>query len=393
VSGIDTPIYLDHHATTPVDERVVEEMTPHFTETYGNPASDDHRYGAEANSAVNNAREKIASAVNALTEEIIFTSGATESDNLAIRGAMQYAAEEGHGNHLITAATEHEAVLELCEELESEGFETTILPVDEDGFICPEDVVDAIREDTVLLSVMAANNEIGTIAPLEELGEITSQNQVLFHTDAVQALGYMDLDVREMNIDLMSLSGHKIYGPKGVGALYIRRRRPKVKLKPLVYGGGHERGWRSGTLNVPGIVGMGKAVELAEKEREERTEHVRTLRDRMWNLIDEELDDIHLNGPPVDGDRLPNNLNVSFRGAENKALVRKVRDDIAVSAGSACTTGSVEASHVLEATGDDEQIWHSAIRFGLGKDTTEAEVDHTVDRITDSVQRLRRLSF
>jgi len=393
VTGIETPIYLDHHATTPVDERVVDEMTPYFTEAYGNPASDDHRYGAEANSAVNEARERVASVINAKTEEIIFTSGATESDNLAIRGAMEYAKREGHGNHLITAATEHEAVLELCEELEAEGFETTVLPVDEHGFVSPDDVVDAIREDTVLLSVMAANNEVGTIAPIQELGEITTQNQVLFHTDAVQALGYLDLDVKEMNIDMMSLSGHKIYGPKGVGALYIRRRRPKVKLKPLVYGGGHERGWRSGTLNVPGIVGMGKAAALAEQEREERTEHVRDLRDRMWHQINEQLDDVELNGPPVDDDRLPNNLNISFRGAENKALVRKVRDDIAVSAGSACTTGSVEASHVLEAMGGNEGTWHSAIRFGLGKDTTEEEVDYTVDRIVDSVQRLRRLSF
>lgn len=390
---MDTPIYLDHHATTPVDKRVVAEMTPYFTETYGNPASDDHSYGAEANTAVKKARERVASVINARTEEVIFTSGATESDNLAIRGAMEYAAENGHGNHLITAATEHEAVLELCEELEAEGFETTVLPVDEHGLIRPEDVVDAIREDTILLSIMAANNEIGTIAPLQKLGEVTTQNQVLFHTDAVQALGYVDLDVKEMGIDLMSLSGHKIYGPKGVGALYIRRRRPKVKLNPLIYGGGHERGWRSGTLNVPGIVGMGKAAELAEKEREERSEHVRSLRDRMWNQIDAELDDIQLNGPPVDGDRLPNNLNVSFRGAENKAFVRKVRDDIAVSAGSACTTGSVEASHVLEAIGDEEQIWHSAIRFGLGKDTTQKEVDYAIDRIIESVNRLRRLKF
>lgn len=390
---MNTPIYLDHHATTPVDERVVAEMTPHFTETYGNPASDDHSYGAEANSAVKEARERVASTINARTEEVIFTSGATESDNLAIRGTMEYAAENGHGNHLITAATEHEAVLELCEELEADGFETTVLPVDEHGHIRPEDVVEAIREDTVLLSVMAANNEIGTIAPLQKLGEITTQNQVLFHTDAVQALGYVDLDVKEMSIDLMSLSGHKIYGPKGVGALYIRRRRPKVKLKPLIYGGGHERGWRSGTLNVPGIVGMGKAAELAEKEREERTAHVQSFRDQMWDRVSDELDDIQLNGPPVDGDRLPNNLNVSFLGVENKAFVRKVRDDIAVSAGSACTTGSVEASHVLEAIGDDEQTWHSAIRFGLGKDITQEQIDYAIDRITDSVNRLRRLSF
>jgi cysteine desulfurase len=389
----ETPVYLDHHATTPVDERVVQAMTPYFTEVYGNPASDDHTYGAEADRAVREARERIASTINARDEEIIFTSGATESDNLAIRGAMEYAAEQGHGNHLITAVTEHEAVLELAETLETEGFEVTVLPVDENGFVDPDEVIDAIRDETVLLSVMAANNEIGAIAPLEDLGKITTQNQVLFHTDAVQALGYTGLDVEELGIDLMSLSGHKLYGPKGVGALYIRRRRPKVKLKPLVKGGGHERGWRSGTLNVPGIVGMGKAVELAHVEQADRIGHVRELRDHMWERIEDEVKDTTLNGPPVGDDRLPNNLNVSFHGVENKALVRKIKDNIAVSAGSACTTGSVEASHVLQAVGGDEDTWHSAIRFGLGKDNTLEEIDFAVDCITESVNRLRSISF
>lgn len=393
MSSDGEPIYLDHHATTPVDERVVEEMVPYFSEVYGNPASDDHSYGAEANQAVQTAREQVAKAINARTEEVIFTSGATESDNLALKGAMEYAKKQSHGNHLVTAATEHEAVLEGCEELHDSGFDVTILTVDENGFVDPDDVRAAIRPETVLVSIMAANNEIGSIAPIAEIGEITSKHQSLFHTDAVQALGYVELDVEDLEIDLMSLSGHKLYGPKGIGALYIRRRRPKVKVEPLVHGGGHERGWRSGTLNVPGIVGMGKAVELATDEQEDRTEHVRSLRNHMWERISDELDNVELNGPPVDGKRLPNNLNISFFGVENKAIVRKLRSDIAVSAGSACTTGSVEASHVLQAIGGDEQKWHSAVRFGVGKDNTYSEIDYAVDCIVDAVDRLRSLSF
>jgi cysteine desulfurase len=388
----DNPLYLDHHATTSVDESVVAEMEPYFTEVYGNPASDDHSYGVEADRAVQKARDRISSAINARSEEIIFTSGATESDNLAIRGAMEYAQENNHGNHLITAATEHEAVLEVCDRLESEGFEVTVLEVDENGFINPNSVREVIRPETVLVSIMAANNEIGTMAPISKIGKITSETQTLFHTDAVQALGYRDLDVAEHKIDLMSLSGHKVYGPKGVGALYIRRRRPKVKLKPLVYGGGHERGYRSGTLNVPGVVGMGKAVELAYKNSDTRTAHVRELRDHMWGRLEDEVDDIALNGPPITGDRLPNNLNVSFYGVENKAIVRKLRSEVAVSAGSACTTGSVEASHVLQALGGKEEHWHSAIRFGLGKDNTMEEIDFAVDRVVESISRLRQFS-
>ncbi|ODR83291.1 IscS subfamily cysteine desulfurase [Haladaptatus sp. W1] len=388
-----TPIYLDHHATTPVDERVVEEMQPYFTETYGNPASDDHDFGAEANRGVEKARARIAEVINARKEEVIFTSGATESDNLAIRGAVEYAKKHGHGNHLITVVTEHEAVLEVCEQLEEEGFEVTYLPVDDEGRVSLADIEAAIREETVLLSIMAANNEIGTITPIEKVGSIAKENQVLFHTDAVQALGYVDLDVDTMNVDLMSLSGHKVYGPKGVGALYIRRRRPKVKLEPLVHGGGHERGWRSGTLNVPGIVGMGKAVQLAGQEREERVSHVRGLRNDMWEQIDAGLNDVTLNGPDFTCDRLPNNLNVSFEGVENKAIVRKLRPNIAVSAGSACTTGSVEASHVLQAISNDESRWHSAIRFGLGKDNTEEEIESTTDQVIQAVGRLRKLTL
>ncbi|RLM83819.1 cysteine desulfurase [Halobellus sp. Atlit-38R] len=390
-SDVDTPIYLDHHATTPVDEKVVEEMTPYFTESYGNPASEDHIFGAKAKQAVNQARERVSEAVNCREEEIIFTSGATESDNLAIRGAADYAADHDKGSHIITAVTEHEAVLEVCEDLETDGFDVTYLPVDKNGKVDPADIEAAIRDETILISIMAANNEIGTIAPIKEIGEIAKENEVFFHTDAVQALGYLPIDVEEMGIDLMSISAHKIYGPKGVGALYVRRRNPKVKLNPLLHGGGHERGWRSGTLNVPAIVGFGKAVQMADRNLEERTEHVDELTSYMWDRLDDELDDVVLNGHPED--RIPNNLNISFTGVENKALVKNLQPDIAVSAGSACTTGTVEASHVLQAITDDEEIWHHAIRFGLGKDNTREEIEYATDEVINIVNRLRNLTF
>jgi cysteine desulfurase len=388
---VETPIYLDHHATTPVDEVVVEEMRPYFTEHYGNPASEDHIYGANAKKAVNEARERISEAVNSRPEEIIFTSGATESDNLAIRGAAEYAADNDEGSHIITSLTEHDAVLGVCESLEENGIDVTYLPVDDTGGVDPGDVEEAICEDTLLISIMAANNEIGTTAPLEKIGRIAKDNQVFFHTDAVQALGYLNLDVEEIGIDLMSISAHKIYGPKGIGALYVRRRNPKVKLKPLIHGGGHERGWRSGTLNVPSIIGFSKAVELADKNMEERTSHVEELSTYMWERLDEELNDVVLNGHTED--RIPNNLNISFTGVENKALVKNLQPDIAVSAGSACTTGQVEASHVLQAITDDEDRWHNAIRFGLGKDNTQEEVEYAVDNVVSAVNRLRSLQF
>jgi cysteine desulfurase len=390
-SDVDTPIYLDHHATTPVDEKVVEEMTPYFTESYGNPASEDHIFGAKAKQAVNQARERVSEAINCREEEIIFTSGATESDNLAIRGAADYAADHDKGSHIITAVTEHEAVLEVCEDLETDGFDVTYLPVDKNGKVNPTDIQDAIRDETILISIMAANNEIGTIAPIKEIGEISKENEVFFHTDAVQALGYLPIDVEEMGIDLMSISAHKIYGPKGVGALYVRRRNPKVKLNPLLHGGGHERGWRSGTLNVPAIVGFGKAVQMADQNLEERTQHVDKLTSHMWNRLNDELDDVVLNGHSED--RIPNNLNISFTGVENKALVKNLQPDIAVSAGSACTTGTVEASHVLQAITDDEEVWHHAIRFGLGKDNTREEIEYATDEVIKIVNRLRNLTF
>jgi cysteine desulfurase len=386
----DSPIYLDHHATTPVDEQVVEAMNPHFTEVYANPASNnEHRMGDEAASVVSDARETVASSFGARTEEIIFTSGATESDNLALRGVAEYARKHDRGNHVITAATEHDAIVEQCEQLEQDGFEITVLPVDEHGLVDPADVREAIRPDTILVSIMAANNEIGTLAPLAEIGALTSDEDVPFHTDAVQAVGYRDLDVNDFNIDLMSISGHKIYGPKGVGALYVRRRRPKVQLQPLLYGGGHERGWRSGTLNVPGIVGLSKAVELAVDEQSSRTDHVERLRDRLWEGLTDELDDLVLNGHP--DRRLPNNLNVSFLGVDNRRLVTKLGRDIAVSAGSACSTTETQDSHVLRAITDDDDRIQSAMRFGLGKDNTEADIDYAIDTVVNAVSRLRRI--
>jgi len=389
--SLDDAVYLDHHATTPVDERVAEGMHPYFTENFGNPASDDHLYGAKAKEGVEEARERISEVINCRKEEIVFTSGATESDNLAIKGVAEFAERKDKGSHIITGETEHEAVIEACEVLENQGFEVTYLPVDEHGLINTEELKESIRDDTLLISIMAANNEIGTIAPLKEIGEIAKENQVFFHTDAVQAMGYTPIDVEEMRIDLMSISAHKIYGPKGIGALYVRRRNPKVKLEPLIHGGGHERGWRSGTLNVPSIVGLGKAVELAEKEREERIEHVEELTSYMWDRFSDELDDVVLNGHPEK--RLPNNLNVSFLGVENKALVQNLQPEIAVSAGSACTTGKVEASHVLQALGGDEKRWHSAVRFGLGKDNTPEETEYATDQVINSVSRLRKLQI
>lgn len=389
--SLDDAVYLDHHATTPVDERVAEEMQPYLTENFGNPASDDHLYGTKAKEGVEQARERISEVLNCRKEEIIFTSGATESDNLAIKGVADYAERKDKGSHIITGETEHEAVLEACEVLEERGFDVTYLPVDENGLIEPVDVEQAIRDDTILISIMAANNEIGTIAPLKEIGEVAKSNEVFFHTDAVQAMGYVPIEVQKMGIDLMSISAHKIYGPKGIGALYVRRRNPKVKLDPLLHGGGHERGWRSGTLNVPSIVGLGKAVHLADKEMEERTEHVEELTSYMWNRFDEELDNVVLNGHPEK--RIPNNLNVSFVGVENKALVQNLQPEIAVSAGSACTTGKVEASHVLQALGGDDDLWHSAARFGLGKDNTREEIEHATDQVIQAVSRLRKLQI
>lgn len=390
-TDVDSEIYLDHHATTPVDDRVVEAMQPILTEDYGNPASNNnHRPGNQAKTHVKKAREQLKSAFNATRiEEIIFTSGATESDNLAIKGTMRYARKQNAGNHLITAATEHDAVLDAADALRDEDFEVTILPVDEYGQVDPADVREAIRDDTVLVSLMAANNEVGTIAPLEEIGAITSEEDVLFHTDAVQAVGYLDLDVEALEIDLMSISGHKIYGPKGVGALYVRY--GATHIDPLVHGGGHERGWRSGTLNTPGIVGLAKAIELAETNREDRSEHVRQLRERFWDGINKELDDIQVNGHPEK--RLPNNLNVSFIGVDNQRLVGRLSDNgVYAATGSACSTMETNESHVLTAMLSDDDRIESSIRFGFGKDNTVDEVDTAINTVVENVQRLRKFN-
>jgi cysteine desulfurase len=385
-NGKQEPIYLDHHATTPTDERVVEAMQPYFTEVFGNPSSTDHTYGAEAGQAVQRARSQIAEAINADPSEIVFTSGATEANNLAIDGVVGHYAEPG--DHVITCVTEHKAVLDPCKDLRDDGYEVTFLPVDHQGMIDLDDLRDAIRPDTVLISLMAANNEIGVLHPLTEIGEIAREHEVLFHTDATQALNYVPLDVEEMNIDLMSLSGHKIYGPKGIGALYVSGIGPTVRLKEQIRGGGQEKGRRSGTLNVPGIVGFGKAVEIAIEEQAEETERVRKLRDELWERLQAEIDGIKLNGHP--GKRLPNNLNVAIPEVESQALIVQLKKRVAISRGSACTTGRVEESHVISALDDDESIF-SSIRLGLGRRSDMIDVRYATKSISKSVRRMSNL--
>lgn len=391
MSADNAEIYLDHHATTPTDQQVVDVMESVFTTEYGNPASrTNHKAGQDAHELVSTGRHQLMDALGATrSEEIIFTSGATESDNLALKGAMREAQKQGKGNHLITAVTEHEAVLEACESLEKDGYEVTILPVDEHGLVDPDDVEAAICDDTVLVSIMAANNEVGTIAPLEEIGQITSEHDVLFHTDAVQAVGYVDLDVDSLNLDMVSISGHKIYGPKGVGALYVRY--GAAHLEPLFHGGGHERGWRSGTLNVPGITGLGKAIELAVEERPARTEDVESLRDHFQERLLDEVDDVVVNGHPEQ--RLPNNLNMSILGTNDQRLVARLSEDgVYAATGSACSTMETTESHVLTAMYDDQERIQSSIRFGFGKGNTMKEVDEAVDIVKQNVKRLRKFS-
>lgn len=401
MSEVSDRIYLDHHATTPVDQRVVDVMEPYFTEVYANPSNDDdYQFASSASQAVKRARKTLGEIFNTHRPgDIVFTSGATESNNLALRGVLEYARANGHGKHFITGETEHDAVRSTAKRLSREGFELTEITPDENGRIDPETVHDEIREDTVLISIMAANNEIGTIAPIEELGRISDEEEVIFHTDAVQAVGYRSLDVRELGIDLMSISGHKVYGPKGVGALYIRRRNPNVQnqIRPQILGGGQEGEVRSGTLNVPGIAGLGKAVELAYNERESRTAEVRQLRDRLWENLQDGLEDVVLNGHPQK--RLPNNLNVSFLGVNNKGLVTNLSKndpEIVVAAGAACSTAGdkTETSHVMRVITDNEDQQRSAIRFGLGKRNTKSEVDKAAETIIEEVDRLRnRFSF
>lgn len=380
------PIYLDSNATTPVDPRVLEIMLPFFTEYFGNPSSLNHSYGWEAEAGVEKARETIAQAINAQPVEIVFTSGATEANNLAIKGVAE--SYMGQGQHIITVQTEHSAVLAPCRYLESLGFSVTYLPVDSEGLIQLETLEDAFRPETVLVSVMAANNEIGVLQPIREIGEMCRDRKILFHTDAAQALGKIPLDVEAMNIDLLSMTAHKLYGPKGIGALYVRRRNPRVQLAPQLHGGEQERGVRSGTLYTPQIVGFGEALRLAVAEQAEETERLKGLRDRLWTHLAKNLSDITLNGHPTL--RLANNLNISIAGVNGSTLLSKLQPHIALSSGSACSAANPAPSHVIKALGRSDELARATLRFGLGRETTEADIDSTKDVVIEKVQTLRK---
>jgi cysteine desulfurase len=378
---------MDNHATTPVDPRVLDAMLPYFREHFGNAASRNHQFGWEAEQAVEKAREQIAKLVGATSKEIIFTSGATESDNLAIKGVAEMYREKG--NHIITAATEHKAVLDTCKRLEKNGYRVTYLPVGADGLISLEDLKRAIDDKTILVTIMYANNEIGVIQPIAEIGKLCHEKGVLFHSDAVQAIGKVPVNVIKDNIDLMSITAHKIYGPKGVGALYVRRKNPRVQITAQIDGGGHERGMRSGTLNVPSIVGLGAACELAMNEMPDESKRLAYLRDKLRKKFEDNLDEIHINGTMEH--RLPGNLNMSFVYVEGESLLMGI-NDIAVSSGSACTSATLEPSYVLKALGLGDDVAHSSIRFGIGRFNTEAEIDYIADKLIDTVKKLRELS-
>jgi len=382
-----SPIYLDNHATTRVDPRVVEAMLPYFTEKFGNAASRNHEFGWAAEQGVENARKQVASLIGANAKEIIFTSGATESDNLAIKGVAEMYAEKG--NHIITAATEHKAVLDTCKKLEKNGYRITILPVKGDGLIDLEMLKESITDKTILVSIMYANNEIGVVQPIAEIGKICRERGVLFHTDAVQAIGKIPVDVNADNIDIASITAHKLYGPKGVGALYVRRRNPRVQLTAQMDGGGHERGMRSGTMNVPAIVGLGEACAIAQREMASEIERTRALRDRLKARLEAGLDEVYVNGSMEH--RLPGNLNISFAYVEGESLLMGI-NDVAVSSGSACTSATLEPSYVLKALGLGDEIAHSSIRFGIGRFNTQEEVDYVADKLIDVVSKLRELS-
>ncbi|MCC6663427.1 MAG: IscS subfamily cysteine desulfurase [Polyangiaceae bacterium] len=382
------PIYMDNHATTRVDPRVVQAMLPYFDQTFGNAASRTHAFGWQAEAAVEDARDTVAGLINAESgKEIVFTSGATESDNLAIKGVAEY--YKAKGNHIVTTVIEHKAVLDSCKRLEKQGFEVSYVPVGKDGRVDPDDIRRALTDKTILVSVMLANNEVGTIQPIAEIGAITREKGVLLHCDAVQGIGKTEFDVRAMNVDLASLTAHKIYGPKGVGALYVRRSKPRVRLVAQMDGGGHERGNRSGTLNVPGIVGFAKACEILKQEGKAENERIRGLRDRLHRGIAAALDEVVLNGHPEQ--RLPGNLNLSFSFVEGEGLMMAIKD-VAVSSGSACTSASLEPSYVLRSMGLDEELAHSSIRFGLGRFNTEEEVDFVIELVVGKVQKLRDMS-
>jgi cysteine desulfurase len=381
------PIYMDYHATTPVDPRVVEAMLPYFSQHFGNPASRNHSFGWEAEEAVETARKQVADLIGANAKEIIFTSGATEANNLAIKGAAEMYREKG--NHIITCVTEHKAVIDTCKKLEKQGSRVTYLPVQKDGRISLDELQAAITDKTILITIMAANNELGVLQPIAEIGAIAKAKGILFHTDAVQAAGKVPFDVTQNKVDLVSLSAHKLYGPKGVGALYVRRRNPRVLLAEQISGGGHERGMRSGTLNVPGIVGLGAAAALAKAEMATEAARLSAMRDRLNKKFHENLDEIYINGSMEH--RLPHNLNISFAYVEGESLLMGI-NDVAVSSGSACTSASLEPSYVLKALGAGDDLAHSSIRFGLGRWTTDEEVDYVVEKLTSVVRRLREMS-
>lgn len=378
------PIYLDSHATTPIDERVLAAMLPYFTEKFGNPASISHVYGWEAEAAIKQTREILAAAINATPEEIVFTSGATEANNLAIKGVAETYFKKGQ--HIITVATEHGAVIDPCNYLKSLGFEITILPVKEDGLIDLTELKKAFRPETILVSVMAANNEIGVLQPLAEIGEMCLDRNIIFHTDAAQAIGKIPLDVQGMKIDLMSLTAHKVYGPKGIGALYVRRRDPRVQLAPQQHGGGHERGMRSGTLYTPQIVGFGKAVEIALAEQETENQRLTQLRQRLWEQLSQ-VEGIHLNGHPQQ--RLAGNLSISVEGVDGAALLLGLQPVMAISSGSACSSAHTAPSHVLTALGHPQQLAYASVRFGIGRFNTEEEIDIVAKHAIATIKSLQ----
>lgn len=381
------PIYLDNNSTTRTDPRVVEAMLPFFTEEYGNAASRSHPFGWHAEKAVDDARDQIGKLIGATGKEIIFTSGATESTNLALKGVA--AMYKKKGNHFITQVTEHKATLDTCKRLERDGCSVTYLPTDKFGRVSGEQVRNALTDKTICVSIMAANNEIGTVQPVADIGKVCKEKGVLFHTDAVQAVGKLPLDVQSMGIDLLSLSGHKLYGPKGIGALYVRKKDPRVRLEPMIDGGGHERGMRSGTLPVPLIVGLGKACEIARTEMADEIARTSALRERLRSRIMDRLPETYLNGHPTE--RLPGNVNISFAYVEGEGLMMGMKD-VAVSSGSACTSASLEPSYVLRALGVGDELAHSSIRFGIGRFTTQEEVDYVADLVVRQVSRLREMS-
>ena len=385
--AIELPIYMDYNATTPVDPRVLDAMLPYFGKTFGNAASRSHVFGWKAEEAVEIAREKVAKLIGAESaKEIAFTSGATESDNLAIKGVAEFYKDKG--DHIITSVIEHKAVLDSCKRLEKQGFRVTYLGVDKFGMVSPDDVAAAITDKTILVSIMLANNEVGTVQPLAEIGKITREKGVLFHTDAVQGVGKVPFDVVKMHVDLASITAHKMYGPKGVGAIYVRRSKPRVRLVAQMDGGGHERGLRSGTLNVPGIVGFGRAAEILTEDGVAESIRLAALRDRLSKKLFQ-IEAVNLNGHPQH--RLPGNLNIAFSYVEGEAMMMAIKD-VAVSSGSACTSASLEPSYVLRAMGVGEELAHSSIRFGLGRFTTEEEVDYVGQLVTDKVHGLREMS-